>query len=246
MKMMKKRKFWLSFIGLFLLCVVLYGVFWFLQSYKADDVALEALISTKHVTVTQTDDYILFVPNENFSDQSGLVYYPGAKVDPKAYANMSLSLATQGIPVIIIKMPFNFAIFDIDKALGIIEALDLDIKWAIGGHSLGGAMASELVYKYPEQFTALILFASYANSDLSDYDLDVLSIWGSQDAFVTEEKINEKKNLLPTHTIYAKIEGGNHSQFGNYGFQNGDNASTISADLQLTQIIDSVTSLLKP
>lgn len=241
-----KNRIALKITGVILLAITLYGVFWFMQSYKPDPIALESLKSTELVTVTLTDDYILFDPKETLSDQTGLIYYPGAKVDHQAYANMALSLAAQGIPVVIIKMPFNFAIFDLDKAIDVIEVLNRDNKWAIGGHSLGGAMASELVYKDPNQFTALILFASYANKDLSDLDLDVLSIWGSEDAFVTEDKINEKKYLLPAHTIYAKIEGGNHSQFGSYGFQKGDNPSTISADLQLIQIIESVTSMLKP
>lgn len=236
----------LKIIGFILLAFVLYGIFWFMQSYKPEPTALESLKSTELVTVTQTDDYILFDPTEKSPDQTGLIYYPGAKVDHQAYASMSISLAAQGIPVVIIKMPFNFAIFDLDKAMDVIDELKFQNDWAIGGHSLGGAMASELVYKYPEQFSALILFASYANKDLSDFDLDVLSIWGTEDAFVTEEKINEKKYLLPAHTIYAKIEGGNHSQFGNYGFQKGDNPSTISSELQRIQIIEAVTSMLKP
>lgn len=246
MEKMKKRKFWFKVIGLFLLCVILYGVFWFLQSYKPDDIALEALVSTELVSITQTKDYILFNPVQIVPDQTGLIYYPGAKVAPEAYSAMAHALALQGIPVVIVKMPFNFAIFDTNKALDVIDNLALNNKWAIGGHSLGGAMASELVYKFPDQFVALILFASYANKDLSSLTIKVLSIWGTEDAFVTEEKINDKKYLLPADTMYAKIEGGNHSQFGHYGFQKGDNDSRISADLQLIHIVESVTSVLKP
>lgn len=234
------------FLGVLVSCTLIYGGFWFLESYSPDDAAIKALESNERVTVIQADDYILFQPNAQGSDILGLMYYPGAKVDFKAYAVMANRLASEGVPVVLVRMPFNFAFFDIDRALMIIESLDLQISWAIGGHSLGGAMASELIYKYPEQFSALILFASYSNKDLSNADLKIMSIWGTKDAFVTEEKINEKKYLLPANTIYAKIEGGNHSQFGNYGFQKGDQHAMLSSDMQINQIVEYVLSILKP
>lgn len=42
--------------------------------------------------------------------------------------------------------------------------------------------------------------------------------------------------MLPPNTVIHAIEGGKHSQFGDYGFQSGDGTATIAQDEQL-QII---------
>lgn len=47
---------------------------------------------------------------------------------------------------------------------------------------------------------------------------------------VTEEDINKSRLLLPEHTIFHKITGGNHAQFG----RRGDNSATIDEKEQQT------------
>ena len=58
------------------------------------------------------------------------------------------------------------------------------------------------------------------------------------------EKINETENYSD-HLKYFKIEGGNHSQFGDYGFQKGDGISAIDnmtqQDLTIQFILDNIT-----
>ncbi|HSN66356.1 MAG TPA: alpha/beta family hydrolase, partial [Fusibacter sp.] len=208
--------------------------------------SLIAMQSTDKVTVDETDDYISFTPISSTS-KPGLLYYPGAKVDPEAYAVMAQRLAEAGIPVIIAKMPFNFAVFDADKAMALKQTLGIADTWAIGGHSLGGSMAAKVAYENPTAFDALILFASYPagkSNDLSASPLKVLSISGSNDAFVTKVKIDEKKPFLPSETIYYDIEGGNHSQFGNYGLQKGDNTATITSETQMDLIVELVIAFM--
>lgn len=77
------------------------------------------------------------------------------------------------------------------------------------------------------------------NDDLSDrQDLanSSASICATNDAFTTQEGIERTQHLLPPNTVIHAIEGGNHSQFGDYGFQSGDGTATITQDEQL-QII---------
>jgi hypothetical protein len=59
------------------------------------------------------------------------------------------------------------------------------------------------------------------------------------------EKFDETKALLPANTKYVVIEGGNHAQFGSYGFQAGDNEATISPEEQWTQIAAATLEFLK-
>ncbi len=225
---------------------VIYGGMWFMASYEPDMLSLIAMQTNDKVTVVATDDYISFTPISGTS-KPGLLYYPGAKVEPEAYAVMAQRLAETGVPVIIAKMPFNFAVLDADKALSLKKTLGIADTWAIGGHSLGGSMAAKVAYENPNAFDALILFASYPagkSNDLSGSPLKVLSISGSRDAFVTKEKINEKKPFLPQDTIYYDIEGGNHSQFGNYGLQKGDHVATIDSEAQMDQIVELVIAFM--
>ena len=237
-------------VGAVLLLIVIsafiYGGIWFMASYEPDMLSLIAMQTNDRVTVDETDDYISFAPISGTS-KPGLLYYPGAKVEPEAYAVMAQRLAEAGIPVIIAKMPFNFAIFDADKALALKQTLGIADTWAIGGHSLGGSMAAKVAYENQNAFDALILFASYPagkSNDLSASPLKVLSISGSKDAFVTKEKIDDKKPFLPLETIYYDIEGGNHSQFGNYGLQKGDNVATIASEAQMDLIVELVIAFI--
>lgn len=238
-----------------------------MESYEPDTFSLIAMQSTDKVIVDATDDYIAFLPvgNATHADKSnaivqpakpiegtemilypepGLIFYPGAKVEPEAYAVMAHRLAEAGIPVIIAKMPFNFAVFDADKAMTLKQTLGISETWTIGGHSLGGSMAAKVAYENPDAFEALILFASYPGIDLSSSDLNVLSISGSLDAIVTKSKLDGKKPFLPLQTTYLEIEGGNHAQFGNYGHQKGDNQASITTEAQMDQIVDAVISFM--
>jgi dienelactone hydrolase len=113
-------------------------------------------------------------------------------------------------------------------------------RWAIGGHSLGGAMAANLVAKDSTLFRGLVFYAAYPAEadDLSKRaQLQVLSISASLDGLATPDKINENKKFLPASTQYLVLEGGNHAQFGSYGKQNNDKEATMSAEEQLRRTV---------
>lgn len=244
MKIKKKRL--LIILSIILLCVIAYGAFWLLSSYGPDTQAELSLKGSDHVDVINTKDYIYFKPQ--LANNNGIVFYPGAKVDPEAYSVLGLRLAEQGIPFVVVKMPINFAVFDINKADKIKKDIPFDNTWYIGGHSLGGSMAAKYLYDHPNAFSGIIFFASYPagkSNDLSSGPIRALSIKGSVDALVTREKVEDKVPYLPSDTQYVSIEGGNHSQFGNYGHQKGDNEALISKEAQMNQIVDAVVTFIK-
>ena len=72
----------------------------------------------------------------------GLIFYPGGKVEYTAYLPLMESLAQKGILCVLVKMPFNLAVFDVNAADGIREMFPEITDWYIGGHSLGGSMAA--------------------------------------------------------------------------------------------------------
>lgn len=83
-------------------------------------------------------------------------------------------------------------------------------------------------YAAGEEVEGLVLFASYCASDLSETELHALSVLGSADGVINDEREREARTNLPPDTAVVEIEGMNHAQFGDYGPQRGDGEPRIS------------------
>lgn len=177
------------------------------------------------IHVEDADQGIVMTPADGESDL-GLVFIPGAKVDPWAYASILQGLAEEGVTVVITRPWLNLAFFDL-RGLDAFTSAAPDISdWGVGGHSLGGVRACQLA----ADAEALVLFGSYCATDVSDTDLAVLSISGSEDGLSTPEKIEANRDLLPSDAEMVEIEGASHASFGDYGPQAGDGEPTITSD----------------
>ena len=218
-------------------------VIWANDAYPAGNPAQQALNSDSQVTVTM-GDYITFQP-ANLQPTTGFIFYPGGRVDYRAYAPVLRMIAEGGYFVALVPVPLNMAVFDVDAADPVLAQHPEIQTWAIGGHSLGGAMASVYVKDHLDQFDGMIFFASYpADDSLKNADIEVLSIYGTND-MAGMKTFEEKKSLLSAETKYVVIEGGNHAQFGSYGFQAGDNEATISPEEQWAQTTTTTVEFLK-
>lgn len=237
----------LLFLGLPLLLVLVAGlgfVLWASAAAQPMPEALAALESDAQVRAT-TGDWLVFAPAGG-QPTTGLVLYPGGRVDYRAYAPAARQLAAQGYLVVIVRMPLNLAVFAPGAAGDVIAAYPAVQHWAVGGHSLGGAMAANFARRHPERVQGLALWAAYpaSSDDLSDSGLVVVSVYGSEDGLATGEKIEASQALLPPTTRWVYIPGGNHAQFGWYGDQAGDNPATISREVQQMGIVVSTLALL--
>jgi hypothetical protein len=207
--------------------------------------ALAALESTDGVDVT-TDGLLVFRPR-NAAPDTGFIFYPGGLIDPRSYAPMARDIASAGHLAVIVPMPFNLAVFGAGRASGVLEEYEDIQNWAIGGHSLGGAMASRCARQNPERVSGLALWAAWPadSDDLSASDLAVISIYGTDDGVATVEEIDNSRRLLPADAEFVPIQGGNHAQFGWYGPQGGDNPAAISPAEQQAQIVAATVALLE-
>ena len=169
-----------------------------------------------------------------------LIFYPGGNVDPNAYEDLCNSLAENGIPVIVARMPMNLAVLGINRAGRIIRDYpDVD-RWYIGGHSLGGAAAALWAARHQDDVDGVIFLAAYSTKNLS---VPVLSIYGSNDGVLDMKSY--RKNLVRLSDVREYvIEGGNHCQFGSYGFQKGDNEAAISHEEQIYKSVESIVSFM--
>lgn len=228
--MNKKLKISLIVVAAVLLAAVAaFGIYVGIY-YHADDTALAALTTTEKVTVTQCDDYVTFLPE---NPAAGFIFYPGGKVEHRAYGPLMQALAERGVLCVLVKMPFNLAVFDVDAAADIPEKFPEIQNWYLGGHSLGGSMAASFAAEAPDCFKGLGLLAAYSTADLSDSGLEVVSILGDKDEILNREKLEDNRANLPKTAIQAEIPGGNHAQFGAYGPQKGDGEATITAEEQI-------------
>lgn len=188
--------------------------------------------------VQETEDYIIYGDTKS---EQGLIFYPGAKVDEKAYVPILDELSQTGICCVLVKMPYHMAIFDADAAEKVMqEFADVD-RWYIGGHSLGGAMASGFAAEHESELEGLILLAAYPTDTLEI--LPVLSLYGSEDGVLNREKYEKSIPLVSNLTEYI-IEGGNHAGFGNYGAQEGDGEEEISDEEQWQETVDYILNFM--
>ena len=135
------------------------------------------------------------------------------------------------------------------QALEIIDSNTSLQFWIVGGHSRGAAIASRFASLHGESLDGLILIGTShpkeEASDLSNTNLSVTKIYATNDGLASTDEVEANARYLPDDTKWVLIEGGNHSQFGYYGSQLGDNAATISREQQQELTIEAILTTLR-
>lgn len=91
---MKKKKV-MVISGLVVYCIVLVMLTYLGDFYRADLTAVQALASDEKVKVVETGAAIMFFPADA-ETTTGLIFYPGGKVAPEAYAPLMRQIAETG------------------------------------------------------------------------------------------------------------------------------------------------------
>ncbi|MDP3387320.1 MAG: alpha/beta fold hydrolase [Eubacteriales bacterium] len=227
------RRLKIGIIMIISLVIILGGAFLIYASdyYRADDIASAAM---QNEAIIQVQDNLIILSPTTPGD-TALIFYPGAKVEYFAYLPILKKIKqSSGITVILVKMPFNMAIFNANAAERIIDQFPEIKNWYIAGHSMGGAMASDYASKHQDKVKGLILLGAYVYGDYPAEN--ALTIYGTFNTSVAE-KINYTENIVV-------IDGGNHAQFGNYGKQKGDPDATISSEEQQNIAVEAIKEFL--
>ena len=238
MLFMKKQTV-LRLTAVFLFVLVLACGIYVSDYYRAEETIGILLPS---VTMEVSDDRMVFVPEKA---EQGLIFYPGGKVEFTAYAPLMAKLAQQNILCVLLKMPLNLAVLDMDAAAGIPEAYPQVEHWYLAGHSLGGSMAASFAGKNWDPYEGLILLAAYSTDDLTETGLKVCSLYGDRDGVLNLEKYQQYRANLPEDTMELVLEGGNHAGFGSYGPQEGDGTSTLEPGVQLQWTADRILEFIQ-
>jgi len=242
------KKF-LRISGFVFLALLLFGLVGFLvwanTPAEPQPEALQSLKDSPEANFTTINDWLVFTP-ANATPKTGLILYPGGRVDPRAYAPHAQAIAAGGFKVIIVPMPLNFAFLGINQASQVIEAFPEINQWAVGGHSLGGAMAAEFTASHSQTIDGLVLWASYPaeNTDLSTLKIEAISIYATNDGLASPEEVRSAQPRLPVETQFIEITGGNHAGFGWYGNQNRDGELEILKSTQQNQVVETTMGFL--
>ena len=202
----------------------------------AEDAPWQAVQDRPGITVSEDATALVLRPDGTGADGTGaegtrsegtgLVFFPGAKVEPAAYAARLADLvAEDGITVVIAKPWLGLALLDRRDLETFTAAADDVETWMVGGHSLGGA-------GLPARRGRRAGAAGLLLRRLSATDLPVLSISGSEDG--TAPKIDDARDLLPDDAQMLEIPGASHASFGDYGPQDGDGTASIE-DAEMTE-----------
>lgn len=184
---------------------------------------------------------LVYKPEEPIA---GFIFYPGGKVEHTAYEPLMQALADRNIMCVLIKMPFNLAVLDINAANGIKEKFPKIKDWYIGGHSLGGSMAASYIAKN-DWLKGLVLLGAYSTTDLSDKDIYALSLFGNNDKIMNFEKYEKYKKNMPDNFMQVELRGGNHAYFGMYGEQEGDGKAEMTNEEQILLAAEEILKFVK-
>lgn len=227
-------------------------IVWCLLAYRANADGVRASLSDHRVDVAHGEHRWTFRPRAVPAHATGLVWFSGALVDPRAYARLARAAADAGYPAVVVELPRRGALGGAEGSAVLqrgrmaMAALPDVQCWVVGGHSRGGEVASRYVLAHPDAVAALLLAGTShpRDVDLSSLALPVTKLTGDRDGLATPERVARNRHRLPTTTRWVDIAGANHSQFGDYGFQPGDRFARVPRERQQRLLIDETRRLL--
>lgn len=222
-------------IGLTALIILAVGAFYIytLDYYRASDY-VQDYIEDSGLKI-ETDGNLTYIYPDGEAAEEGIIFYPGGKVEAIAYTPLLVQLAQEGYTCVLVEMPMNLAVFNINGAEDVLESDTGISDWYLSGHSLGGAMASSYVDKNHELFEGLILMGAYP---INEAPLPTIAIYGTYDIMLDLDKVTDADEV-------HEIVDGNHAWFGDYGEQEGDGEALITREAQQAEAVDRIVQFIE-
>lgn len=187
-----------------------------------------------------TDSAVMYLP-ENTAD-TGFIFYCGAFVDYRDYCGILGGLADRGYFTASLKCPADISMLNPAGALVLMRQHPEIRHWYIGGHSMGGVVASSLSGLLPSSFEGVVLLASYS---IVPVRVPVLSIYGTNDGVLVMPLYMASRPLISSDLTEIVMEGANHRQFGNYAYQIMDREASISMETQQQNTICAIDAFIR-
>lgn len=213
--------------------------------FAAPEGSVERAAAAPGVEVTAAHGGYAMQPTDA-DPETGVVFYPGARVDPSAYVPLLAPVVDRAEVAIVVPRPrLNLAVFEPTLADPVLANNPGIERWYVGGHSLGGAMACRYAASNPDAVAGVVLFGAYCDRSIADTDLRVLAVGGTRDTVLGTDRGALRPDTLPPTATIHRIEGANHTSFGSYAGQRGDSPATISRDAAHAAIREPLVDFLR-
>jgi len=214
-----------------LLAIAVAGLLGFAGTpFAAPDGSVERAAAAPGVELTASQGGYGMEPTGT-DPETGVVFYPGARVDPSAYVPLLAPVADRAEVAVFVPRPgLNLAVLEPNMAAAVAAANPEIERWYVGGHSLGGAMACRYAANEPAAVEGVVLFGAYCDRSIADTDLRVLAVGGTRDTVLGTDRGALRPETLPPTARIHQLEGANHTFFGSYAGQRGDSPATLSRD----------------
>ena len=238
------RRIWLT-AGLTVMALMAWNV-------QAHGVPASMFESDGRTRVVSTSYGRTFTPLDRRMNVPSLIFLPGGLIDPNAYVPLVRSVAEAGVPASIVELPMRSAPTLSLRAIlwtrirSALADLGRDRPVFVAGHSRGGMFAAEFAADHPTEIAGLVLIGTThpRERDLSRALWPVMKIQGSVDCVAPARDSRANAPRLPAGTHWVEIAGGNHRQFGYYGWQIGDCPAAISREEQHRQTAHAIITFL--
>lgn len=182
----------------------------------ASPLAIAAAASDEQVKV-ERDRYLTFRPLQ-VPERLGVIFYPGAYTDLRGYAPTLRRIAAAGYRVVVVPMPFDLAILGTDRAADAMSAHADVRRWAIVGHSVGGAAGAVFVNAHRDALDGMIIWDSFPPSfaSLADWQKPVWHIHRATLDGAPPDSFARQRSLFPQGSRWVPIPGGIHMNFGSF------------------------------
>lgn len=178
-----------------------------------------------------------------YAADKGIIFYPGALVDSRAYApELSVASSALDTRVFIVKPHARLAEFDRNAAKAVMAAHPEIRDWYIGGHSMGGGAACGFANANPSQVKGLFLFAAYCPKSSHPYGGPAVVLTGTNDKLEPPAKI---RGRVPKQAKIVTVKGANHASFGDYGSQPFDGPRNISESARNAAVTEALRQLIR-
>jgi pimeloyl-ACP methyl ester carboxylesterase len=222
-------------------------LFWNAQAHGVDSALLR---STDATAVSDSGPFLRLTPR-SVRSRAGLVFLPGATIEPKAYAPLLRAIADSGYPVVLVQLPWRLAPTASSQAVVWSRILNTlaaapGRRWILAGHSRGAALSARFAGEHPDALAGLVLIGTThpKRISLATLRIPVTKVYGTRDCVADSAAVLANSGLLPSGTRWVRLEGANHRQFGWYGAQLGDCSATITREAQQARTLEALLAAL--
>jgi hypothetical protein len=209
--------------------------------FPADRAATLEVFRDTRVQVYHDDGRVIMSPTDT-AHHRGILYFPGARVNPYSYLHPFVDVVAEGATLVVVDPLFHMALLDPRDVDDLTQDFPGITHWVVAGHSLGGVKACLMVDN--PAVRGLVLFASYCASDIRRSEVLVIQVVADQDLLITPQQREDSRPFLPDARKIVTLTGANHASFGTYGPQPGDGMSTLDRTQMRAAITEIMTSEL--